>query len=61
LRKDGTFVNGEVVSTKQLGRGGPILDPEQGAYGQIKSLTTTDFPELKYLFDDKGTFTYPKQ
>jgi len=60
LRKDGTFVKGEVVSTKQLGRGGPVLDPDKGAYGQIKSLTSTDFPEVKYLFEETGIFTYPK-
>lgn len=57
LKKDGTFVEGEVISIKQLGEGGPLLDEEQGALSQIKSLTATDIPELKVNFEgSKFTF-----
>ena len=58
LTKKGEFVNGTVTSIKQLGEGGPILDDNQGAFEQIKSLTTIDIPELKVNFSSNGTFSF---
>lgn len=58
LKKDGTFVSGKVISTKQLGEGGPVLDSLGGAYGQIKTLTGMDIPELKVTYGEDGTFWF---
>jgi poly-gamma-glutamate capsule biosynthesis protein CapA/YwtB (metallophosphatase superfamily) len=58
LQKDGTFVSGKVVSTQQVSPGGPKLDPNGGAYEQIKLLTSQDIPELKVNFETDGTFTF---
>lgn len=58
LKKDGTFVEGEVISIKQIGRGGPILDENNGALEQIKSLTKTDIPELKVTFEEGNKFKF---
>ena len=58
LAKDGRFISGKVVSTKQVGEGGPKLDPANGALGQIKSLTAKDIPELKVKFENDGSFTF---
>ena len=58
LKKDGTFVEGEIISIKQIGEGGPLLDDKNGALEQIKSLTKSDIPELhvKYGLDNKFRF-----
>lgn len=58
LARDGKFISGKVVSTKQLGQGGPILDPMQGALEQIKLLTGQDIPELGVTFGEDGSFTF---
>lgn len=58
LTKKGEFVNGKVISTKQLGEGGPLIDPTNGAYNQIKMLTGTDIPELKVHYQANGTFYF---
>ena len=51
--KDGTFIKAKIHSIKQIGEGGPILDPLHSAYKEIKELTTSDFPESNLVFDDK--------
>ncbi len=58
LKKDGTFVEGEIISIKQLGEGGPVLDNENGALEQIKQLTAEDFPELKLAIDANNKFRF---
>jgi poly-gamma-glutamate capsule biosynthesis protein CapA/YwtB (metallophosphatase superfamily) len=58
LKKDGTFVKGEIVSTKQTSPGGPVMDPLFGAFEQIKALTTFDFPSLKVNFAEDHSFTF---
>lgn len=58
LTKDGTFVDGKIISTKQVGEGGPQIDPENGALGQIKSLTKTDIPEIKVEYGLNGYFKF---
>lgn len=58
LTKSGVFVAGNVVSIKQLGEGGPIIDEMNGAFQQIKTLTTTDIPELKVDFGSGGSFIF---
>ncbi len=58
LKRNGEFISGKVISTKQLGEGGPIFDPLNGALEQIKNLTKQDIPELNVEFDDNGNFTF---
>jgi len=58
ITKKGVFVEGNVVSIKQLGEGGPIIDESSGAYEQIKSLTASDIPELKVEFSKSGYFVF---
>lgn len=58
--RKGEFVKGEVISIQQLGNGGPTLDPAMRVLKVIQDLTTTDFPETKWSFDEKGNFTLAK-
>lgn len=58
MKRDGSFVSGKVISTKQLGNGGPVLDSLGGAFGQIKLLTGIDIPELKVKFEENGNFKF---
>ncbi len=60
LTRNGEFVSGRVISTKQVGEGGPQLDPANGALEQIKSLTKSDLPELKVLYGKNGVFSFPE-
>jgi hypothetical protein len=39
-----------VVSTKQLGEGGPLYDPTHAAYNMVRKLTQEDFPEMPLEF-----------
>jgi poly-gamma-glutamate capsule biosynthesis protein CapA/YwtB (metallophosphatase superfamily) len=58
LNRDGSFISGTVVSTKQEGEGGPLLDPLNGALEQIKALAAQDVPELKVIFGEAGSFHF---
>lgn len=58
LSKAGVFVEGNVVSIKQPGEGGPIIDEKQAAFEQIKLLSTQDIPELKVKFGATGSFIF---
>lgn len=58
LREDGSFVEGEIISIKQLGEGGPVLDSNKGALTQIKTLTKQDFPELKIEYFENQKFRF---
>lgn len=61
LSKTGEFIEGKVISIKQLGEGGPLLDADQKALTQVKTLTATDIPELKLEWDADGTFRVPAE
>lgn len=58
LSKTGEFISGKVISTKQPGNGGPVLDAAQGALEQVRLLTAQDLPELKVTFDSEGNFNF---
>lgn len=58
LKKDGTFVKGDIISTKQNSPGGPIIDDLNGAFEQIKALTGADFPSLKAKFGEDHSFWF---
>jgi hypothetical protein len=59
LTRNGEFVSGRVISTKQIGEGGPQIDPAGGAFEQVKTLTRTDIPELKVEYGRNGAFIFP--
>jgi poly-gamma-glutamate capsule biosynthesis protein CapA/YwtB (metallophosphatase superfamily) len=58
VTKSGIFMEGNIVSIKQLGEGGPTIDESGAALEQIKSLTMTDLPELKVSFGATGSFKF---
>ncbi len=45
INKKGEFINGQIISAKQVGEGGTHLDIELQAVKIIKTLTETDIPE----------------
>lgn len=55
--KDGAFINGHIFSIQQLGEGGPIPDPAQGALNEIMKLTAADIPEAPIKIDSNGNIT----
>ncbi len=60
IKKDGTFVDGKVISIKQLDDGGPVIDEQNQANDQIKSLTASDLSELQVSFGEHGSFSFMK-
>jgi hypothetical protein len=58
LRKDGSIKSGKVISIKQLGEGGPVIDSVNGAWEQIMSLTKADLAELAVQFNADQTFYF---
>jgi poly-gamma-glutamate capsule biosynthesis protein CapA/YwtB (metallophosphatase superfamily) len=56
VTRSGNFVKGTIISTQQLGAGGPILDPANRVLQVITELTTQDFPETKWTFGADGSF-----
>jgi poly-gamma-glutamate capsule biosynthesis protein CapA/YwtB (metallophosphatase superfamily) len=56
IDKEGNLVKGMVVSTKQLGEGGPRLDKTNRAWNEIKELTMEDIPETPIEFMANGKF-----
>ena len=52
--KNGKFISGFIHSTKQTGKGGPVLDPANGALKEIIELTKTDIPECRLQIETNG-------
>ncbi len=52
--RQGSFLEGEVISVYQAGEGGPRLDPTDRALARLKELTETDFPLQKLVVDSDG-------
>ncbi len=48
----GDFIKADVLSIKQEGEGGPILDPNYKAFQFLKTLTQEDFPETPLRFEE---------
>lgn len=53
LQKTGAFIDGKVISTRQFGRGGPVIDEEQSVIQEIKRLTAEDIPEIELTFNNE--------
>jgi len=51
----GKFIKGQIHSTKQVGRGGPVLDPLNKVLKEIISLTKTDIPESTLVIHSDGS------
>lgn len=51
IKNDGTFVRGRVISTRQFGEGGPVIDERKNALRLVKELTASDVPELKLKWE----------
>jgi len=51
VNKEGKFINGNVISIKQIGEGIPVIDKEQKVLTEIKNLIASDFPESKIVFN----------
>lgn len=56
LSANGEFIDGEVISIKQKGRGIPQIDSTNAALKEIIELSNTDFPESKIKFEGKRFF-----
>lgn len=52
--KDGKFLKGEIIATKQIGEGEPVLDETGAVIQKIRQLTKKDFPEGKLKIGDDG-------
>lgn len=52
--KNGEFQKAEVYSIKQVGNGGPVLDPSNKALKEIQFLTGKDIPEAPIIIGDDG-------
>lgn len=51
IDRNGNFLDGRIISGKQIGKGGPILDETNEAFYKIKELTQLDFPEGNLIFE----------
>lgn len=57
LKSDGEFIDGEIISVKQPGKGGPVLDESRAALNEVINLTRLDFPESELLISPEGKVT----
>jgi hypothetical protein len=57
LDAEGRFVEGEIISTRQIRPAGPSLDPQQRALNMIRGLSTEDFGNPGLTFHPDGRVT----
>ena len=57
LDEDGRFVEGQIISTRQLRPAGPSLDPESRALKMIRGLSIEDFGNPGLAFHADGRIT----
>lgn len=57
LKSDGEFVEGEIISVKQPGKGGPVPDESKAALSEVITLTGLDFPDSELLISPEGKVT----
>ena len=56
--KNGVFLSGKIVSTIQLGEGGPLLDEQNRVLQEIIELTEQDLPDCPIKIDETGSINY---
>ncbi len=54
VNKKGEFKSGEIIATKQLGEGGPILDTTNAVIKEIIKLTAADVPNIPLIINKNG-------
>jgi poly-gamma-glutamate capsule biosynthesis protein CapA/YwtB (metallophosphatase superfamily) len=59
LNSDGTFVDGELISTYMDGNGLPTIDPDKRGLKLVQDLCESDFPSTGAQLDDDGRITPP--
>lgn len=52
VNNDGVFIKAKVISIKQEGEGGPVLDGSKAVFAKIKELTDADFPDHGLIFEN---------
>jgi hypothetical protein len=57
LAPDGRFVSGRINAAKQVGYGGPVLDPSGEAIRKVRSLSQADFGASAPAIGDDGTIS----
>lgn len=57
LAPDGRFLNGTIVSARQLRPAGPVPDDKHSAARVIRDLTSADFPDTALVIDDRGNIS----
>lgn len=55
VRRDGTFISGEILSATQTGNLGPAPDTQKVVIKEMSRLSKLDFPESKLIINDDGT------
>jgi hypothetical protein len=55
VNSKGEFINGQIYSIKQPGRGGPVIDEENTALKEITKLTKSDIPECGLTINADGS------
>jgi poly-gamma-glutamate capsule biosynthesis protein CapA/YwtB (metallophosphatase superfamily) len=49
VNRNGEFIDASIVSTRQIGEGGPVVDYNNKAVNEIMDLTATDIPESELV------------
>jgi hypothetical protein len=57
IDNNGDFVKGEIISARQPGATGTVLDKNNAAAKLIKELTAVDFPQSRLIINDSGKIT----
>jgi hypothetical protein len=57
LAADGKFAGGKIIAAKQVGRGGPVLDPSGEVIKKLQALSQADFGTSAPKIADDGTIS----
>ena len=58
VNNKGEFLSGRIISARQVGRGVPEIDPQNGAARLIEELSKKDIPESGISIDQSGIISY---
>jgi hypothetical protein len=57
IAENGDFIKAKIISGKQIGEGGPVLDEiNKEAFRKIQELTMSDFPKSQLDFKNGNIF-----
>jgi poly-gamma-glutamate capsule biosynthesis protein CapA/YwtB (metallophosphatase superfamily) len=59
LRRDGSFVSGQLISTHMYERGLPRLDPQARSLALVRDVTARDFPQTGAVLGPAGEISEP--